>query len=70
MKKISEAERDTWSNIWCILRSINWWDIEGKGGLDYDTDWLLFCDDPHGFLIRADDRKAAAIWAAVEKRMK
>ena len=32
--------------------------------------WFEFRNDPHGYLVRTDDRQADAIWRAVEKRLK
>ena len=69
-KKISASERSRWRNIWCILRSLDWHDISGGSyGLSIG-DWVKFRSNPHGYLIRTDDRQADAIWRAVEKRMK
>ena len=68
--EISLEDRGQWRNIWCILRSLDWHEISGGSyGLSIG-DWGKFRSDPHGYLIRADDSQADAIWAAVEKRLK
>ena len=76
MKKLTRDERAQWRNIWCILRSVgkeplrSSLDLHELGELAPFSNWPSFREDPHGFLARADDRQAALIWAAVEKRMK
>ena len=65
-KKISGKERSQWRNVWCVLRSLDWHEIRDLS----IGDWGKFRSDPHGYLIRADDSQADAIWAAVEKRLK
>lgn len=70
MKKLTDADRAQWRNIWCILRSLDWHEISGGSfGLSVG-EWGKFRSDPHGYLIRTDDRQADAIWRAVEKRLK
>ena len=63
---LSKEERARWRNIWCILRSLEWHDLIELSIVD----WGKFKHDPHGFLLRTDDRRADAIWRAVEKRLK
>ena len=70
MKKLTDADRSQWRTIWCILRVLDWHEIESRGVLDYQLDWLRFNSDPQEFLVRANDAQASIIWAAVEKRMK
>ena len=66
MTKLSDADRVQWRNIWCILRSLDLHELKRVPNFDWDN----FRDKPHRYLISTDDRQAAAIWDAVEKRMK
>ena len=72
MRALSKEERAEWSNIWRILRSLDWRDLAEL--LDQsdspDPDYAQFRDHPHRYLLQADDRRADAIWRAVEKRLK
>ena len=68
MKKLTDADRSQWRNIWCILRSLDWWDFDES--VRDQVNWKSFLPDPHGYVIRTDDRQADAIWRAVEKRLK
>ena len=68
MKTLSKEARAQWRNVWCILRSLDFYELRESGatvGLSFN--WPAFRRDPHGYLVRADDRQADAIWAAVEK---
>lgn len=46
-----------------ILKSLDAHEVGLEG-----SRWLKFRDDPVGFLIRADDSTANAIWLAIESR--
>ena len=71
MKKLTDADRRQWRNIWCILRSLDWHELDACGAGDIEEfGWIEFRDEPHRYLLRTDDRQAACIWAAVEKRLK
>ena len=71
MRKLSKEERSQWRNIWCILRSLDWHELEASGAGDIEEfGWHEFRDYPHQYLIQASDRQADAIWTAVEKRLK
>ena len=71
MSKLTDTERAKWRNIWCILRSLDWYELEAAGAGDIrDFDWPKFRDSPHAYVIRTDESQAAVIWAAVEKRLK
>ena len=67
MKYLSNDDRAEWRNIWCILRSI---DLHELDELAPFSCWPSFREDPHGFLVLADDRTADAIWRVIEKRLK
>ena len=65
MKQLSKEDRAQWRNIWCALKWLNFYQVDAPG-----FDWDKFESDPHAYLIRTDDRQAAAIWSAVERRLK
>ena len=70
-KEISADERAQWRNVWCILRGLDWFELEESGAEDIEGySWPEFSDDPHSYLIKTDDAQADAIWRAVEKRLK
>ena len=31
MKRLSKEDRARWRNIWCILRSLDWHELEASG---------------------------------------
>ena len=71
VKEISADERAQWRNVWCILRGLDWFELEESGAEDIEGySWPEFSDDPHSYLIKTDDAQADAIWRAVEKRLK
>ena len=68
---LSTEERARWRNIWCILRSMDWHELAELNQYDSpDFDYNKFRDEPHRYLLQADDRQAGAIWRAVEKRLR
>ena len=70
MTKFTDFERSVWRNIWCVLRTIDLYELKESGATNCpDFDWEKFAADPHSYLIRTDDRQAHAIWKAVEKRI-
>ena len=68
MRTLKGSERDRWRNIWCILRSIDLYELEGG---DFPVvDWPIFRDNPHAYFVRNFDNQIGdAIWEVVEKRM-
>ena len=71
MTKLTAADRSQWRNIWCILRSLDNDELEASGAVYVPGfDWFKFQADPHAYLIHAEHVQAAAIWRAVEKRLK
>ena len=71
MKKLTEADRAQWRNVWCILRSLDWPELDAAGAGDIEEfGWYEFRAEPHRYLLRTDDRQASVIWRAVEKRLK
>ena len=70
MQKLSKEERARWENTWKILRSLDAYELQEAGAIvELGFNWPAFRRDPHGYLIRTDDRQADAIWRAVEKRL-
>ena len=74
---ISKEDRAQWLNVWCILRAMDYPDLEtaAEDGLSagwdaLDFGWSDFCSDPAGYLLQTDAAQAAIIWRAVEKRLK
>ena len=67
---ITKEQRQAWRNIWCILHSLDLHELRAAGASDdIFFHWESFRADPHRYVLRTDDFQAAAIWAAVEKRM-
>lgn len=58
-----------WRNAWCVIRSIDHYELADVGLCLYADRWTLFRDHPHEFLIRADDKTAQLIWSVVCGRM-
>ena len=76
MKTLSKEARSQWRNVWCILRSLDHYELEEvgvselpEGWVALDLGWPDFCDNPHRYLLQTDVAQAAIIWRAVEKRM-
>ena len=77
MKYLSKDDRAEWLNIGCILRAMDYPDLEtaAEEGLSagwpaLDRGWSDFCSNPAGYLLQTDVAQAAIIWSAVEKRLK
>ena len=67
---ISKEQRRHWENVWKILRSLDAYELQDAGAtVELGFNWPAFRHDPHGYLIRTDNRQSGAIWKAVEKRM-
>ena len=73
MMSLSSKSRAQWRNIWCILRSLDCHEVEfSNPALQKDwveSEWEIFREHPHSFVVRCSDKVADAIWEAVERRM-
>ena len=61
--------RSEWRNIYCILHSLDAYEIKIPEDTPTEFDWSAFRDSPHQYLLQCSDGVAELIWKAVEKRM-
>ena len=55
MKIFKGSERSRWRNIWCILRSIDLFELDLTSCPDFD--WPKFRDNPHSYFVRNFDNR-------------
>ena len=66
MNGVCKAEAKRWRNVWCILRSLDRFEIKTDHP---DFDWFTFRQEPHEYFARNFDSPIGrAIWDAVENR--
>jgi len=63
---VASTEFRRFHNALRILIHFNFDDLRAAGVLDDLTEFRRFDDDPYRFFVRAEDARAAALWALIQ----